>query len=221
MDLQVYCQLTSRSIELPAAIKSIESARALFEKLSAAHPDNGAYADSLAGSLSNLSLMQRDQGKHEDAVALQAALGVQTRLVERLPDEDDYRNFLGAIYLNLGLAYESGDKFAEAEKAFVQALPHYRKVTDRHPEVAYYRQAYAMGLTELGRFYSDINKPEQSLVSLNEALAIWRQLAARDPEISVNNRELARCLADVGNLYNGQGRHAEALPPHQEGLAPA
>jgi CHAT domain-containing protein/tetratricopeptide (TPR) repeat protein len=155
----------------------------------------------LAGSLNNMALVYRAQGKLAGAeVLLRAAIDVHKRLFKG--DRTDLAQSLG----NLGVLCTEQGKLTEAESLCTEALEMHRRLNkgdDRY---------VANSMANLAGVYQFRGKLTDAEVLAREALALTRRRFKGDHTL------VAAGLNRLALLYRDQGKFAEAEVPGKEAL---
>jgi tetratricopeptide (TPR) repeat protein len=107
------------------AVRSYESAIAIWQKLTQEYPEAPAYASELGGTLNQLARIDIEANRFDKARdRLREAIGWQRKAVALNPANPRYRRFLGIHFFNLLRAAQGlGDTegAAEAERELVRA----------------------------------------------------------------------------------------------------
>lgn len=155
----------------------------------------------VASSLNNLALINRDQGRYNDAEPLlQKALSIRKRLLgDEHPDVATSLN-------NLALIYKDQGRYNDAEPLFQEALAmRKRLLSDEHPDVA-------SSLNNLAALYNNQTRYNEAELLLQQALAMrLRLLGDEHPDVATSLNNLAL-------VYKVQGRYNDARALFQEVL---
>ena len=116
---------------------------------------------------------------------------------------------------NLGVVYVKEDRYAEARKAYEEALTIYRELAKASPNL--YLLEKANTLNNLGILDSYERRYAEGRKAFEEALAIYREFAQAPPD--AYRSELAATLVNLGNLQKNARRYVHARKAMEESLA--
>jgi tetratricopeptide (TPR) repeat protein len=203
-----------------SAIENYQNARAIFEQLSAAKPEDPAYRRNLGGIHNNLGQIFQTLGKYDEAAEeYEKARTLKETLVEAEPRQPDYALELAKTYGNLaGLDADRGNG-AAARSTYQKALRlleglSQTKSTD--PEVW---RDLATTYNNLGNL--EVREKEhvpQGKTKLLEGLAIRRRLANEHPEDPDFLASVAESLTNLGSYYETEPALGLAEENYREAL---
>ena len=156
----------------------------------------------VAVTLSNISLVYRDQDRYPEALeALEEVLRIY-----RAETGDDNPHVAWTLN-NMGRMYEDQGHHAEALEAYVEALRIFRAApwVYCHLDVADTR-------AHIGRVYQAQGRHAEALEAFEEALRIGSKRWGDE------NISLVPTLDSMGEAYNDQGRYGEALEVYEKAL---
>jgi tetratricopeptide (TPR) repeat protein/pimeloyl-ACP methyl ester carboxylesterase len=182
-----------------------EQAKAAYGRCLEWARKNGKDAE-LALTLNNLGVLDRDQGRLEEA------LQIYRELAQKNPET--YRPDVAMTFNNLGVLDSDQGRLEEARRDYAEALQTYRELAQKNPET--YRTYVAAALNNLGILDSRQRRMEEARNEFAEALQIRRELAQKNPEIY--RPGIAMTLNNLGVLDSGQGRMEEARNEYGEAL---
>jgi tetratricopeptide (TPR) repeat protein/predicted Ser/Thr protein kinase len=179
--------------DYPQAVRKLERARALAERIDARNPGYGILA--------NLGGTYRDMGAPERAIpVLQRALELAERTVGA-----DHPSTL-RIGFNLGLCLSDLGRYGEADVLLRRTLAAYERLLGRdHPDVGNI-------LVQIGSNWTRTGQPGPALPVLRRALAIFDAKAPQTPS------QWAIAQAELGNAEHALGQDAEALAHEREAI---
>lgn len=183
----------SAQSDYPRAVRALERAQALAERI---EPGSPGY-----GILLNLGGNYRDMGQPERAIPpLRRALEIAERTVG-----PDHPHTVG-LRFNIGLCLSDLGRYGEAEALLRGALAARERLVGRdHPDVGDTLVQIAANWTRQGR-------PGPALPLLRRALAIFDARAPQTPN------EWAIAQAEKGNAERALGHYAEALSHEREAV---
>jgi tetratricopeptide (TPR) repeat protein len=140
---------------------------------------------------SNLILRASAEYVSGQISASEASLLAALRLLG--PDEDRQR---AATLSDLGTLYLTREEFSKTEKAYLECLKIYRRLSDQNSIVR--------TLTDIGALYSIQRRDADALEVLQRALKMAKAGSGSDPAITV------RVLNGLGVAYARQGKYTKA-----------
>ncbi|MCC6723430.1 MAG: tetratricopeptide repeat protein, partial [Saprospiraceae bacterium] len=129
-----------------------------------------------------------------------------------LLSKDEYGR--AVVLNNIGNIYRANQKMPEAERAYVEALGTYRKLSEKNPDA--FLPDVATTLNNLGVFYSDNQRMPEAERAYVEALGIRRKLSEKNPDAFLP--DVASTLNNLGNYYRANQKMPEAERAYVEAL---
>ena len=115
---------------------------------------------------------------------------------------------------NLGNLYRATQRFADAEKAYLEARDLFRKLAQKNPDA--YEPDVAMTLNNLGALYRATQRFADAEKAYLEARDLRRKLAQKNPD--AYEPDVAMTLNNLGALYGNTQRFADAEKAFLEAL---
>jgi tetratricopeptide (TPR) repeat protein len=135
--------------------------------------------DKLAETLDNLGILDRRQGRMEEARKEYAgALQTYRELAQENPET--YQPGVAQTLNDLGVLDCAQGRMEEARKEYAEALQILRELAQKNPET--YQPGVAQTLNNLGILDSAQGRMEEARKEFTEALQIRRELAQKNPE---------------------------------------
>ncbi len=197
-----YQRLSSEIGELTAAAKYVE-ALALAEKFAdVARQRDGADSLVYARATSWKALANLILGRHSTSAPLfEEALAIFEKRLK--PNDPELAKGIN----NLGISYQSGGRFEDAQRLFKKALEIEEKVlAPNDPEIA-------VSLTNLASIYKLQDHVGEAELLLKRALAI------REKSLPSSHPAIAESLQHLAGTFELQGRDAEAEPLLKRAIA--
>jgi serine/threonine-protein kinase len=186
-------------------------ARAIFEQIGDAYPQEPDYQKELAQTLHSQGAFYRDLNRNELAEQLfLRALEIRQRLMATYPEDASSQQGLGRTYHNLALLYSETGRNEEAEQANEQARTIFQRLVDAHPDVADYERALALSLNNMGVIYHATGRMTQAEKLWLRARELRGALVAAHPQVPEFQQDLGRSHHNLGNLYNETDRNGLA-----------
>jgi serine/threonine-protein kinase len=125
----------------------------------------------------------------------------------------------GRAYWRLGKIYEDTGRHLDAEKAFLQGVAIWQRLTTDHPDASAYQVGLAQGHHQLGWLRQQISRHDEAEQDHLRALAILEALVAQHPRELAFQGHQAAVLNDLGILYNETSRPTLAKDAYDKSLA--
>jgi tetratricopeptide (TPR) repeat protein len=165
----------------------------------------GANKAELADTLNRVGLLDRDQGRMEEARQEYAeALQIRRELAQK--DPETYLSDVAQTLNSVGVLDRDQGQMEKARQEFVEALQIRRELAKENPET--YRDGVALTLNNVGALDRDQGRMEEARKEFEEALKIYRELAQEEPE--TYRSYVALTLNNLGLVDSDQGRIEEA-----------
>jgi CHAT domain-containing protein/Flp pilus assembly protein TadD len=203
-------QLThyQQALAIARALKDIGTERTLLSNIGSTYSSQGEYGKALVSLQQALQITQ---------TAIQHLQSGDAKAVEQLCNEnyeslgahghrtclESFRYGYGITLNNLALVYDSSGRYAEALKAYEQALEMAQQDKDRDRQTTLF--------INIGNLNLNIGNYPKALEFSQKALAIAVVTEARPWQAS--------SLNNMGRVYNEQGQQAKALECYQQSLA--
>ena len=215
-----YAHLTDEIGDVQDGLRSHEESLAIWERLTAEHPEEADYRSGLA-TIQNCrgNMLSATGAPAEARKAYDAALAIQRKLADVHPTITEYQSALATNHNNLGNLLSATGAPAEARKAYEAALAIPQKLADAHPTVTGYQSALANSHNNLGVLLSATGAPAEARKAHEAALAIRQKLADAHPTITEYQSALAASHYNLGILLRATGAPAEARKAYEAALA--
>jgi tetratricopeptide (TPR) repeat protein len=207
---------TGRHAETSQAFeKAIDQARQLMTDANA-HPIHRAR---LAGCLGDYSTFLNDIGRTTEAERYCDASGeLIAILVEKFPEDPEYRYLLGLYWYNRGIISVAARRTDLAEFAYAQAIMSLEKAIRAQPDVRVYRYILAQSRYNLGLVLSDSGQHVPAGRVWNQALADWRALVQEFPRNSEHMSRVGATLSNLAILARDRGESHECRKLAEQAL---
>jgi tetratricopeptide (TPR) repeat protein/tRNA A-37 threonylcarbamoyl transferase component Bud32 len=200
---------------LADAAEAYSSARAIFERLSAAKSAPLEHRKNLALCCNNLAQVLQKRGEMDAARSqLHQALKIQQQLVAARPGDADYRSDdcrsdLATTYSNLGLLLsQSGDRQSAADH-FRIAISIHQALLNSAPEDESNLKALAASYNNLSALFID-SEPQTARKWLDQALALQLRLVRDHPQKRDYQSDLALTYNNLGTTFARLARWTES-----------
>jgi serine/threonine protein kinase/WD40 repeat protein/tetratricopeptide (TPR) repeat protein len=207
--------------DTPAALKHLETAAGILERLLADDPGNAEYRRLLAARFTDRSRILDQAGQVAGSVA-DARRAVADR--EKLAADTGLRldrEQLMVAYHNLGLQLSRAGQWVEAERWYRDALAVQARLAVEDPPTAKtpkFRWEQGTTLHNLGVLLARAGDPNAAGNRLREAVAVRTRLADEFPRNPTYARDLGRTLEWHGGVLRDQGRLDEAVRAFREAV---
>jgi tetratricopeptide (TPR) repeat protein len=198
------------------ALAKYEQARAVWLRLTEAHPESLDYRAGLAATLNNLGGLQAQAGKPEEALqSHQQARDIRLGLTEARPEFLEYQAALASAWLNLGTVQNLTGRPGDALSSYQKARDIYLRLTQDHSQVAEYQHRLATTELNLGTLRRR-GKPQEALTNYQAARGIWLKLTRDHPGVTQYHAGLASSWNNLGALQKETDKPEEALQSYQQ-----
>gem|GEM_PF-713374 len=191
------------------ALRSLDRAVELADKLVAQYPDSAEYSSTLADSL---ELASRSMTQDHTAEAYQRrSLDIRQRLAEQFPQLPEHVAKLAYLHFRIGHRYKSEDLLKESIQAYGQSRAGFQKLLRDHPLATGYKRLLAnvdLSLAELTKQSGNLPEAEQLL---RESVSLWSEITNEEP--GENGEILADFVGPLCTLIDfliATGRKLEA-----------
>ncbi len=188
-----------------------EDATARLTRIVQSDPDNYLATRGLAAALGNSSTLLLATEPQLAIRLLQQAIDLQ---LSAAADHSSNRLRASAeiakIYNNLGAAYSQTKAFANAEKAFSNAITLGRQLRSIAPLVDQHRSDLAMSLNNLGMVLQKSSQHSRAETSLREAIDLQQSCLDRRSVDPRANSRLGAMLHNLAASLSAMGRDREA-----------
>jgi tetratricopeptide (TPR) repeat protein len=212
--------LLRRRGEWTEAREAYGQARDVFAELVRIETAEPAHRAGLAGSLSNLGMVEHCLRRAQEAeAAYRAALPVLRRLVAEHPLVPSYRHDLAGLCNNFAALLHHLNRLPEAEKAYQAGLILWQQLASEWPTFWVYKEGTGKcvhNLAELRKAQGALREAEQGY---QEAIRQRACLVENFPRIPSYRQELAASRYALGLLLTGMRRFVEAERLQSEAFA--
>ncbi len=201
------------------ALKTLQRAAAVWERLAGEHPQATGFQSDLAGFYVLTGDLQRSLGERNDATeSYERATRILESLVRNHPRVANYRADLASCHEVLGLLARLEGDIAESDEALQRSLALREDLATEFRERPGLRMELASAYRELGtKVYAD--SPPLALANLEKALGVLRKLVADYPGIPAYEEQLARVQMSLAKLHAQRGEMETAAEASREALS--
>ncbi|MCU1260381.1 MAG: serine/threonine protein kinase with repeat [Bryobacterales bacterium] len=217
--------------DTPAALASIEKARAILEPLARKFPRRATIAASLATVYRRRAIiLSREDRADESIAAARQAVAILERSKQSAPIDSQRSLELARAQLTAGAVeewrateqrrtpgFEAGLLWMRKCIATLEAVPPGAgtESADRVTLIAMVYQNVSDTQRNWGEVTGDPRHYEAALLASGKSLAAWRKLPADDVRV---RRDVADCVTSMGRVMGLLGRYADAEQSYQEAL---
>jgi non-specific serine/threonine protein kinase/serine/threonine-protein kinase len=207
-----------------ASLEYMQQAMGIYQKLLAVDPTNevlraktGSIYLAVARPLGIPGVA--NLGKDAESLAsLQKALVAGQALAADYPREAKYKQWIAAMFGNMGRVLIDRGNPAEALASYRKALPLYEALVKETGTNAFYRRELATACGSVGIVLLEMGNKREALASCRQAVDILESLVAADPndsfvlrDLAVNRRNLAEVLAKNDDRLGARATFDQAL----------
>lgn len=207
-----------------ASLEYVRKAMDIYQQLLAVDPTNevlraktGSIYLAVARPLGIPGLA--NLGKDAEALAdLQKALVAGQALATDYPSEAKYKQWIAAMFSNIGRVLIDQGNPTEALASYCKALPLYEVLVKETGTNAFYRRELATAYGSVGIVLLEMGNKREALASCRQAVDILESLVAADPndsfvlrDLAVNRRNLAEVLAKNDDRPGARATFDQAL----------
>lgn len=210
-----------RSLGNPGkAMDALWKAAAIDERLSIEDPANPDHAKNLCVTWTNLALMLREQGKPDEALALQRrALDRIDSMVKAFPGRGDLLHDQATHLFQLGQALADQGKMDEAETFMLKSIASRQSLAAKSPDQQQSLFDFSSSLADFGRTLAAKGRFEEAESRYRKALEIQEQLAGSESAPFQFRAALAGTYHNFGFYLRSHGKVEEALSMQERGVA--
>jgi eukaryotic-like serine/threonine-protein kinase len=194
------------------ADESYRQAKTLFEELVREFPTKQEYQTDLAAVLGNLGLQFQNQGKLDEALAIQQHdLAIKEKLAAKHPNDAKLQHGIAITYGNIASLQKSRGQREAAADANATARKILEKLIADHPQVADYQVSLAMQYRALGSDQRAAGELASAQASLQLSLDLLEKLVRDNPKLLPYQNDLAAAYRQIGQVHLAQNQLAPAL----------
>lgn len=154
--------------------------------------------------ITQMAVIYTMQGEYTSALKNnQQALDILEVLVNKIPDDIQYKEGIGVTLANTGAIHYHQENLKKALEYWKSAAEIYEEVDNHY--------AVAMLLNNIGIIYSELNNFNNSLKYYHQALDFFKKDSAIE--------ETAMCYTNIGELYSNNGSYIKATEYLRKSLA--
>lgn len=183
------------------AVADHEKARAIWEELRTAHPDNPEYAAGLASTYLNIGYTQEERQMATGEADYTRATVLLEELVRRFPARLDFQSALAQTYHNGGYLKLRLRNWAEAARLYGLALTIYEELRKKNPTSRDYQSLLAQLQTDLGLLNLLTKDMDQALRHYQVALKMREELVRQHPGVLDYLNYVGASHNHVGDVY--------------------
>jgi tetratricopeptide (TPR) repeat protein len=200
--------------------KTLDTAKATFEQLAAAAPDEPSLQRSRSVMLNEFGETYLTLGDLERAIAAyRESLAIAERLAAADPSNSKWQRDLWVSYGRLGDAFVEQGKLDEALKAYRDSLSIAERLSSSEPANAQWQYDTSFSHIKIADVLTAQGKLDEAFHAYQAGLAIRERLVAADPSNTQWQRELSVGLNKLGDLLVLQRNLEEALKIFRDDLA--
>jgi tetratricopeptide (TPR) repeat protein len=200
--------------------KILDTARATFEQLAAAAPDDLALLRSQSLLLEEFGETYQTLGDLNAALkAYRDSLYIGERLAAADPSSPLWQRHLLVAHNNIGNVLAAQGKLDDALKAYRDSLAIAERLAAADPSNPEWQRRLSVSYNYIGAVLAALGKREDALKSYRDGLAIAEQLTAADPSNTEWQRDLSVSHEKVGEELAAQGEFEDALKSYRDSLA--
>jgi tetratricopeptide (TPR) repeat protein len=196
----------SNTNRVQLAKEHYEKALALDQGLVAQFPDYAPYRQDLAACYRELGkvlvqLAQLPQAEKH----YRRSLELWNEAIAQKPRRDtDYRAGRAETWYFLGYLLHIENRFADAEKAYRDAVQSYRELRTEFPEVGEYRKGLAFSLSNLADLLATTHRHAEAAPTFDEALLLLEKLTTDFPRMADHQFMMANTVNNQGDSLKQQ-----------------
>jgi tetratricopeptide (TPR) repeat protein len=203
-----------------AVRKILETAKATFEQLAAAAPDDLELQRSRSVMLNEFGNTYITLGDLEQALrSFRDGLAIAERLAKADPNNADWQRDLSVFYNKIGDVLVDQGNLAEALQSFRDGLAIRERLAKADPNNASWQRDLSVSNERVGDVYLAQGNLAAALEQYRASLDRMVPLRERDPSNADLQRFTTVTLNKVGDVLVDQGNLAEALRSFRDGLA--
>jgi tetratricopeptide (TPR) repeat protein/predicted Ser/Thr protein kinase len=204
----------------PVRRSLLERAAAFYEKFLRERGDDPAVREEAARAYMRVGLINGQLGRAPEAeAAYQQALTLGASLMAEAPQEPRYRRMMATTYsTGLGALHGGNQRYDEAEKSLLAAVPLLDGLVADFPDSAEYQEDLADCYNNLGVTYYDTHRLDQAETTLGKAQALYAQLAGANASKTGYRHRLAGSYNNLGMVYRDSNRLEQAEKAFREAL---
>jgi tetratricopeptide (TPR) repeat protein len=201
------------------AVASYGRAIELQEKLAGEFPDRPAYRHYLANNCVGLGKTLAHADPKEAEKVLTRGLSLANELVDRYPDERDYKNGMATLYNEWGNLLSGAGRTKEGDAAMVKARDAWRVLAEAYPDVASYQHTLAGTLDNLAHPLIKANQElprarqlvEQAIFHEKEALRLEPENALSRFNLAVHFQALGATLKRLKDYDGAEKAYRDSI----------
>ena len=203
-----------------AVRKILETAKATFEQLAAAAPDDLELQRSRAVMLNEFGNTYLTLGDLTEAMrSYRDALAIMERLVAADRSNTEWQRDLSVSYNKVGDVLVAQGKLDEALQAYRDGLTIRERLAAADRSNTQWQRDLSVSFEKIGNVLVAQGKLDEALQAYRDAHAIAERLAATDRSNTAWQRDLSVSYNKVGDVLVAQGKLDEALQAYRDGLA--
>jgi serine/threonine protein kinase len=209
--------LLAQKGDINGTIDKYRSSLSIFEKLSAAYPEDPSVQDELARAYETLGDTLEGPERSEERLKIyQSALLIRQHFLSQKPDDPTLQRSAGLDLLKVGGASVKTPEALENVRRGIGILEAL-SAQDPNNEAAYRELGY--GYSRLGQMLIGGGDVAGALESCRKAFGIRQQIAGRDPKDAQVQFDLAVAHRDLAEALTATGESSAALDHGQQALS--
>jgi tetratricopeptide (TPR) repeat protein len=200
--------------------KILDTARASFEQLAAAAPDDPALQRSQSVMLGEFGDTYQILGDLDAALrAYRDGLAIMERLGPADPGNTLWQSDLSISYDKVGDVLKVQGKLADALQAYRDSLAIKERLAATNPGNPRWQRDLSVSYHKVGDVLMDQGLLADALQAYRDSLAIMERLAAADPNNIYWQSDLSISYNKIGDVLVVQGKLEDALKTYRNSLA--
>lgn len=202
------------------ALASYQKARAFWEAVVLAEPENAETLRELSDSQQRMGHVLFDLGRLDEAIAqYEAARALALQLLEMEPGNTTHQALVAATEERIGNVYAEQGRWPDAIARYEAMLAAREALMARTPDDADLERGFTVALEKVGNARRAIGDNEGALALYRRSLAIRETMAGRDRSQAQPRRDLMVSYGKVADVLLQQGKFEEGARLHARALA--
>ncbi len=195
----------------------LQKALPFYEGFQTRKPDSADIASEIGNNHFRVARITSEIGRKSVAItSYEQARTVFVDLVQKYPDDENYRLDLARVHNDLGLLLRDTGRGEEELAELTAALELRERLASRNPNIPEYQSDLAATYNNLGVSQRDRNRPKEAEKHFDLARDTLRQLL-REHKGDIRYRAaLAAALHNLGQLHAEQGAPDRSLAEYRE-----
>jgi len=202
----------------PAQRQFLRDSLAAYEEFAADTGNEPDVAAGVAAAYGRIAQIRHKLGDSSEArAAYETAIQRYRPLVDRFPDNGDYRKELARAYVNLGNLLSKVDP-VQARATFLEAQRLQEHLVADFPGQPVYREVLARSRHNLGVHYRDLGRWAEAIEVYQQAIPAQEKLAADYPHVASYRADLGMYCNSLAVAFTETHRPSEAEPIYRRAI---